>query len=159
MTAPGWLLFTVDASPLSEAALEAAVDLAQRLDVGLHLLLVIDGHTTRHIEHQAMAAGVAREDFVAHYLDGVADRARRRVPVTTSHLTALDAADAIIARAQEIDAPLIVMASHGHTGLSHLFVGSVTERVVRRSPVRVVVVPVNPGEELIPPGPTPRPAR
>ena len=42
------------------------------------------------------------------------------------------------ARAQDID--LIVMATHGRTGLAHALVGSVAERVVRKSPCPVLTV-------------------
>ena len=47
---------------------------------------------------------------------------------------------AIICRvAEEIPADLIVMGSHGRTGLSHLLLGSVAERVVRHAPCPVLV--------------------
>jgi nucleotide-binding universal stress UspA family protein len=42
------------------------------------------------------------------------------------------------ARAKDID--LIVMGTHGHTGLAHLFLGSVAEKVVRRAPCPVLTV-------------------
>jgi universal stress protein A len=41
------------------------------------------------------------------------------------------------ARDQKVD--LIVMGTHGHTGLAHLFLGSVTEKVVRLAPCPVLV--------------------
>jgi nucleotide-binding universal stress UspA family protein len=42
------------------------------------------------------------------------------------------------AREQNID--LIVMGTHGHTGLAHLFLGSVADKVVRRAPCPVLTV-------------------
>jgi nucleotide-binding universal stress UspA family protein len=42
--------------------------------------------------------------------------------------------------AKEIDADLIVVGTHGRTGLSHLFLGSVAERVVRAAPCPVLTV-------------------
>jgi nucleotide-binding universal stress UspA family protein len=42
--------------------------------------------------------------------------------------------------AKEIEAGLIVMPSHGRTGLSHLLIGSVAERVVRLAPCPVLVL-------------------
>ncbi len=53
-----------------------------------------------------------------------------------------DPAGAIIDAAQEQAADLIVMATHGRTGLSHFFLGSVAERVVRESSVPVMTVRV-----------------
>src|SRR5262245_60965743 len=43
-----------------------------------------------------------------------------------------------VARAEQAD--LIVMATHGRTGLSHLFMGSVAERVVRAAPCPVLTI-------------------
>lgn len=42
----------------------------------------------------------------------------------------------------EWGASLIVIGTHGRTGLSHILMGSVAERVIRHSPVPVLVVPV-----------------
>ncbi len=46
----------------------------------------------------------------------------------------------IVARAEESDADLIVVGTHGRTGLSHAVVGSVAERVVRHAKCRVLTV-------------------
>lgn len=46
----------------------------------------------------------------------------------------------IIRFAQETDVDLIVMGTHGHTGLAHMLLGSVTEKVVRKSPCPVLTV-------------------
>ena len=49
-------------------------------------------------------------------------------------------ADEIIRAAEEHGADLIVIATHGHTGLKHLFMGSVAERVIRHVHCAVLVV-------------------
>ena len=46
----------------------------------------------------------------------------------------------IVRLADEQDAGLIVMSTHGHTGLKRVLSGSVTERVVRRAPCPVLVI-------------------
>jgi nucleotide-binding universal stress UspA family protein len=46
----------------------------------------------------------------------------------------------IVRFARERDIDLIVMGTHGHTGLAHLFMGSVAEKVVRRAPCPVLTV-------------------
>lgn len=48
--------------------------------------------------------------------------------------------DAIVAYAQEHGADLIVMGSHGHTGLRHLLMGSVAEHVLRHAACPVLIV-------------------
>ena len=50
-------------------------------------------------------------------------------------------AEAIIARAKHYQVDLIVMGTHGRTGLVHFLVGSIAESVVRHSKVPVMVVP------------------
>jgi nucleotide-binding universal stress UspA family protein len=51
-----------------------------------------------------------------------------------------EAADGILNQAQEIGADLIVLATHGRKGVSHFLIGSVAERVIRRSACPVLVV-------------------
>jgi|SRR5579884_2395558 universal stress protein A len=51
-----------------------------------------------------------------------------------------DPAAAILKAAQEIGADLIVMGTHGRTGLHRLLMGSVAERVVRKAPCPVLTV-------------------
>lgn len=46
----------------------------------------------------------------------------------------------IIRFAKETDIDLIVMGTHGHTGLAHVLLGSVTEKVVRKAPCPVLTV-------------------
>ena len=48
--------------------------------------------------------------------------------------------DSIIETAQSADADLIVISTHGYTGLKHVFLGSTTERVVRHASCPVLVV-------------------
>jgi nucleotide-binding universal stress UspA family protein len=47
----------------------------------------------------------------------------------------------IVRAAEDTHAQLIVMGSHGRTGLAHILLGSVAERVVRKAPCPVIVVP------------------
>ena len=50
-------------------------------------------------------------------------------------------------RAKELNADLIVMTTHGWTGLKHFFLGSVAEKIVRKAPCSVLTIrPHDPGE-------------
>ncbi len=51
-----------------------------------------------------------------------------------------DACDTILSVASDDDYDLIIMGTHGRTGLSHLFLGSVAERIVRRSTCPVMTI-------------------
>lgn len=46
----------------------------------------------------------------------------------------------IINAAKEYDCDLIIIASHGHTGIEHILFGSTAEKVVRKSPIPVLTV-------------------
>ena len=49
-------------------------------------------------------------------------------------------ADEIVDAAKEMGVDLIILSTHGRTGLKHLLLGSMTENVVRRAPCPVLVV-------------------
>jgi universal stress protein A len=55
--------------------------------------------------------------------------------------------DNIVAKASDEAVDLIVISTHGRTGLSHLFTGSVTENVVRRAPCPVLSIRPEPAEK------------
>src|SRR5215831_10429140 len=65
--------------------------------------------------------------------------ASQTVPVETLVVWGNPAA-AICRIAQERKIDLIVMSTHGRTGLAHLFLGSVAERVVRHAPCSVLII-------------------
>jgi nucleotide-binding universal stress UspA family protein len=51
-----------------------------------------------------------------------------------------DPANAIVQAAQDLGVDLIVMATHGRTGLQHVFLGSVAEKVIRHAPCPVLAI-------------------
>jgi nucleotide-binding universal stress UspA family protein len=51
-----------------------------------------------------------------------------------------DAATELLAAAEELNAQMIVLGTHGRSGLSHLFLGSVAEKVMRQSKIPVMTV-------------------
>ena len=67
------------------------------------------------------------------------DEALAKVPYTTLVAHGMPA-DEIIRAAKDRSADLIVIATHGHTGLKHLFMGSTAERVIRHVHCAVLVV-------------------
>ncbi|MGD9792607.1 MAG: universal stress protein [Acidimicrobiia bacterium] len=134
------ILLTLDTSELSEHAVPTAVELARRFGQPLHLLLVLDASLRPElVRHAGTERSLA--EHADSYLTAVADRIPPDLSVSFSHQFALDAADAIIDAANQLDAALIVMATHGRTGWSRLLAGSVTEHVLRSSTVPVVAVP------------------
>lgn len=64
-----------------------------------------------------------------------------------------DATTAIVKEASACGASLIVMGTHGRSGLEHMLLGSVAEKVLRKAPCPILVVP--PHAETTDPGPSP----
>jgi nucleotide-binding universal stress UspA family protein len=133
------ILFPTDFSPASEDALRWATALAR--DSGATLSIV-------HVEEPPMAYG-GGEMYIA--LDDEETRGQLRrmlgnvVPldhnVRFEHkLLVGDPATAIVDAAAQENADLIVMGTHGRTGLSRLLMGSVAEAVVRRAKCPVLTV-------------------
>jgi nucleotide-binding universal stress UspA family protein len=71
------------------------------------------------------------------YLDGIVERYFKGVAAEVSVQWSEQTAEAIAHCAEEKDADLIAMGTHGRSGLKHALLGSVAEAVVRTSPVPV----------------------
>ena len=137
------ILVPTDFSEPSNAALELAIDLAQRFDAELELF------------HAQELPAYIFPDGVVPISPGIIadlDRATRAeldrlaarvqnagVRVSTSHSIGAHHTE-ILRRAEEIGADLIAMGTHGRTGIKHALLGSVAERVVRRAPCPVLTV-------------------
>ena len=82
------------------------------------------------------------KEHTASVLDHVADAAKQAgVPCDTIHVLDVQPHEAIIATATDRRCDLIVMASHGRSGLSAVVLGSVTNKVLTYTKTPVLVVP------------------
>lgn len=137
------ILLTIDTSAESASAIPTAVELANRFDDPLHALLVVDGPLRHHFDELARERGTDSETEIAAYLADVRSKLADagRPDAIVSHRQAVDAGTAIVEATREPDVDLVVMATHGRSGLSRLLAGSVAEHIIRNSDVPVVVVP------------------
>jgi nucleotide-binding universal stress UspA family protein len=140
------ILVPVDFSPHSERALRYAARLAGWLGASVELVHVVDnpfasGAWTSEIYvpslPQMLESLVADANKRLEALEKVV--ADQGVKVDTTVLEGQPAL-AIIDHASDGRFDLIVMGTHGRTGFSHAFMGSVAERVVRRAPCPVLTV-------------------
>lgn len=135
------LLVTIDFSQASKKALPYAVALAREFDAALLLLHVVPAHLPAELSQ----LGVVLEEnrLLAEAREGLSRLRQAELdPELRVDTLAVSGAPAhAICRAAEAHAAdLIVMATHGHTGLKHFLLGSVTENVVRHAGCPVLVV-------------------
>jgi universal stress protein A len=130
------ILVPTDFSRPSEQALAYARSLAQRFGASLHLLHVVN--------RPLLAEGLAAEAFIDESSDMVEvaqQRLRKQAPDAASANVVFGyAAKSIVQHASQLGVDLIVMGSHGRTGIAHILLGSVAEAVVRTAPCPVLTV-------------------
>ena len=133
------ILVPLDGSRLAEAALPPILRLAQRHRAELRLLRV--EHPQRRRQAAQAAAPGRLVQGAETYLAGVAHRLAaegiRAIPVVRVGDPPVEILDEVWERRPD----LVAMATHGRTGLTHLRLGSITEQVLRASPVPVLLFP------------------
>ena len=137
------ILVPIDFSSHSLAALERARDLARSTGSGLHLLHCYEVPTPGFDQYRLALPETVWErirEGAERRLTELARKATAAGFAVTSELCADPPGQAIAAVARRIGADLVVMGTHGNTGVKHLLLGSVAERTVRTAPCSVLVV-------------------
>jgi universal stress protein A len=151
------ILAPTDLSKLSLAGLRYAFNLARSFGAEVTVYHVINRDEIMQFSEQLKRFGspvaIGRhtenlleesQDALSHFLqDNLADllplvEVRTKVEIGLPYKN-------IVERARDDGADLIVMSTHGRTGFSHVFLGSITEKVVRTAPCPVVSI--HPEEE------------
>lgn len=138
------ILATTDFSQESMRALDYAAHLRKFFGGSLHLVHVHDAVDTNY----AISVGIAMSPIVSpEEIDRYYQQKMRKLAAKYSvekrggvHAKTGRAFDQICRLAEEIGAQLIVISTHGRTGLKRVFLGSTTERVVQHAPCPVLVV-------------------
>jgi universal stress protein A len=148
------ILVATDFGPASETALNYGRALASVLGGALHVLHVTEnvylaassgyGHAYIPPEVQRDIERAAKEQTEALLSQEDRDTLRARAVTVTFNTPAAAIVD--YARTNAVD--LIVLGTHGRGAFSHLFMGSVAERVVRTAPCPVLTVR-NPEHEFV----------
>jgi len=143
------ILVATDFSESSNAALVYGRDLARLYGSALHLLHVVGDVATQAITPVGIVPDIGRlqmemEQEAYQRLDeSVEENGQRPQGVKTTVMTSGTPAHAILAYAKAAEIDLIVVGTHGRTGLTHLLMGSVAEHVVRSAPCPVLTVRQN----------------
>jgi len=137
------ILYPTDFSELSRTALKYAVSFAREYEAQLHCLHVVDESFQYWLalgpDGQPLAPN--HVDLIKRAEKDMADFAKQYLAEVPNLVTQVLVGQPFVeiiryARTQAID--LICMATHGRTGLTHILMGSVAERVVRKAPCPVL---------------------
>ena len=142
------ILVPTDFSDPSDAALNYGRELARTFGASLHVLHVLDEAEMRGVVgagYIGPSPTLARreqlvEQAVRDRLDDLFDESDRRR--LNAHVRAVTGGPVceILRYTQEQKIDLVVMGTHGRTGIAHLILGSVAEHVLRKSPCPVLTV-------------------
>ncbi len=139
------ILAPTDFSPHAEEALHFACDLAQKLGASLDLLHVLP-EVVPVVADLSVAASLPpdyyeeAEEQANQSLAGSLKPGWSKPSEVKTAVRWGGAVEAICQYAQEQGVDLVVIATHGRTGLSHVLLGSVAERIVRESPCPVLTL-------------------
>jgi nucleotide-binding universal stress UspA family protein len=138
------ILVPLDGSELAEEAVGAAVPLAKTFGAPVVLLGVLDLTAGMYDVYSEAFNPVDLKSQLESFLDSALTRSKARLDsegvACTKVLRIGVPHEEISTLVDEEKVDLIVMTTHGRRGLSHLLLGSVTEKVVRLAPCHVLVV-------------------
>jgi len=139
------VLVPTDGSEGTRGAVEHAIDHAKRYDAALHVVYVVDARV-----------GIARESTPEAIFTELEQQGQRAIDdvIAQAEAAAVDTIEGVVARGDPHRAildyvdgagiDLIVMGTHGRSGLDRYLLGSTTEKVVRLAEVPVLSVPMVP---------------
>ena len=134
------LLVPLDGSRLAEAALGPAAALAKALGAAVTLVHVLERKAPREVHGERHLTEAAE---AAAYLDEVAGRAFEPGTRVERHVhtdEVGDVARSLFEHSGELGPDLIVMCTHGHSGLRDFVVGSIAQRVVALGTTPVLLI-------------------
>jgi nucleotide-binding universal stress UspA family protein len=138
------ILLPTDFSEGSRGAAQVAIDLARRLGAEVTLLHAYVLPTYMFPDGAAIVPDAQQVTQVVNAVDDSLTKLARALATADVRVTTRavdgDAAHEIVRIAREEGFGMVVMGTHGRTGLRHLLLGSVAERVVRTSAVPVLTV-------------------
>jgi nucleotide-binding universal stress UspA family protein len=142
-------LVPLDGSKVSEQILEPATELGSLMHSDLVLLEITEPVLPVALD----PVYYGRDEFVApsigqqkreaeHYLEGLAVKLRKRaLTVETCAIVHTHPAAAILEQAHSHGANWIAMQTHGRRGLARLLLGSVADKIIRCTPIPVLISP------------------
>jgi len=139
------ILVALDGSPEAEFAFSPLRKLLLRKDSEVVLFQALTQTTLTHVTDSGMSL-LGVDEGPSTYLEKMRLRLEKEGVRVTTMIESGPPANAILKAAKELEVSLIVMSTHGRSGFVRWMLGSVTEDVLRRSPVPVLVAHSKPPE-------------
>lgn len=139
------ILAPTDFSPYSDEGLRFAADLAENFGSTLIVMHVLKPEELKEKKSRPLPAGYLDNIFKETGLEAEAHcrniltSGQRDLPIRAV-ITKGDPAVEIVRVAHEERCDIVVLATHGRTGLNHVMVGSIAERVVRTAACPVLTI-------------------
>lgn len=140
------VLVPTDGSEKSAVAVEHAIGVAKQNDATVHAIHVTElGHQTDSLDKEAFGDTIERvqkagEDAV----QSVVDRATEAGVAVESTVVEGSATTAILEYAETHDIDIIVMGTQGRSDAAREVIGSVTQTIIRTTPIPVLTINVDP---------------
>lgn len=142
------ILVPLDGSPLAESALPMAVQIARATGGALLLAHVISNLTWAFAAETGLTSAEAYEELLAIENRGAREYLQRMVSSVPAEVGVRvegtqvrgEPAPALIDMIEELDVDLVVMTTHGYTGLRRFALGSVADRVARSGTAPVLLL-------------------
>ena len=139
-TPPTWsvdrILVPVDGSDCASNAVDHAIALAEQFGAAVTLLTVVNERQLENPESRSH-----ERDAATALVTEAAERVRQADVVAETAVEVGTPTEEIVATADELQADLVVMGTHGRSGMERLLIGSVADGVIRRSTIPVLAVP------------------
>jgi len=148
------VLFCTDFSKISDCAFDYAFGIAKRDEGVLYILNVTPPpHQPNFVntylsKEQLDKIDANHQEYLAkmfndRYLNHIKDKTKVKIVTESGRED-----DKILEFVQKEKIDIIVIGTHGRTGIEHVFLGSVAEKVIRRSPIPVFIIPYGKKSDL-----------
>lgn len=140
----GRLLFPVDLTESSEKLIPNVTIMTEKFSAQLHVLFVVRifqyfssiyvPHPSINLFENELIEGARKK------MDEFMETHFSRIPDAVSEVILGDPAETIVSYIEDKNVDMIIMGTHGRKGLDRVIFGSVAERVIKTSPVPVLVI-------------------
>ena len=145
------ILVALDGNPEHESGFEVVSELAAELKADVHLIQVVPTLSTLNAKHSATGTLLPAttsalldidEDVAAEYLEEKLSLLNSKGIKASAEVERGDPAKEVVQSASEYDSRLIVLGTHGKSGMNAFWTGSVAPKIVEQTTLPILLVPV-----------------